>query len=60
MMGKARRMARAIKQSGWNTYVLKEDPACASMCAVIWLAGKTRFINEHGCVGIDAAPPTQS
>jgi hypothetical protein len=47
-------MARAIKKYGWNTYVGK-DTACASMCAVIWLAGKTRFINEDGRVGFHSA-----
>jgi hypothetical protein len=43
-------IARAIRKYGWNTYVEK-DTACVSMCAVIWLAGHTRFINENGRVG---------
>jgi hypothetical protein len=47
-------MARAIKKYGWNTYVGK-DTGCVSMCAVIWLAGKTRFINEDGRVGFHSA-----
>jgi hypothetical protein len=47
-------MARAIKKYGWNTYVGK-DTRCVSMCAVIWLAGKTRFINEDGRVGFHSA-----
>ena len=47
-------MARAIKKYNWNTYVGK-DTKCASMCAVIWLAGKTRFINEDGRVGFHSA-----
>jgi membrane-bound ClpP family serine protease len=47
-------IGRAIKKYGWNTYVEK-DTTCASMCAVIWLAGHTRFINEDGRVGFHSA-----
>jgi hypothetical protein len=47
-------IARAIRKYGWNTYVGKAT-ACASMCAVIWLAGKTHFINEDGRVGFHSA-----
>jgi hypothetical protein len=47
-------IARAIKKYGWNTYVTK-DTACASMCAVIWLAGHTRFVHVNGRVGFHSA-----
>src|SRR4029077_6976785 len=47
-------IGRAIKKYGWNTNVEK-DTMCASMCAVIWLAGHTRFINEDGRVGFHSA-----
>jgi hypothetical protein len=41
-------IARAIKRYGWNTYV---EAPCASMCANIWLAGHTRFINSEAKIG---------
>jgi len=47
-------IARAIKKYGWNTYVAK-DTTCASMCAIIWLAGHKRFVNQDGQVGFHSA-----
>ena len=47
-------IARAIKKYGWKTYVEK-DTVCASMCAVVWLAGKTRFVNETAHLGFHSA-----
>jgi hypothetical protein len=47
-------IARAIKKYGWNTYV-GVHAECASMCAAIWLAGNTRFLNREGLVGFHSA-----
>jgi ATP-dependent protease ClpP protease subunit len=47
-------IARAIKKYGWSTYVAA-DTECTSMCAIIWLAGHTRFINSNGKVGFHSA-----
>ncbi|MBR0801324.1 hypothetical protein JQ615_38855 [Bradyrhizobium jicamae] len=43
-------IARAVHKYGWNTYV-GENIYCTSMCADIWLAGHSRFINSEAKLG---------
>jgi hypothetical protein len=51
-------IARAIKKYEWSTYVAA-DTRCVSMCANIWLAGHTRFVNEHAKVGFHSLSDTR-
>jgi hypothetical protein len=43
-----------IKALGYSTYVASGD-TCASACALIWLAGSTRYMGPAGKVGFHAS-----
>ena len=47
------RIGEAIRLKGYSTYV-DGDVTCASACALIWLAGSTRFLGDDGKVGFHA------
>jgi membrane-bound ClpP family serine protease len=43
-------IAHSIKKYGWSTYVAS-GTTCLSMCANIWLAGRTRYASEKAHIG---------
>jgi hypothetical protein len=43
-----------IRDKGFGTAV-PDDTVCASMCGLIWLAGKPRFLTESSKIGFHAA-----
>ena len=47
-------IGRAIHVAGWSTAVADGD-ACASACALIWLAGTPRFAGPNASIGFHAA-----
>lgn len=47
-------IGRAIRSAGFTTNVAPET-ACASACALAWLAGATRFMHPSALVGFHAA-----
>jgi hypothetical protein len=43
----------AIRKMGWDTIVLS-NKICASACALIWLAGHTRWVGPKAAIGFHA------
>ena len=48
----ALKIGRFIRQRGWDTHV---EFICNSSCALIWLAGESRFRTETAQIGLHAA-----
>jgi hypothetical protein len=46
----ALKIGRLIRQKYFVTFV-KADEVCASACANIWIAGSTRYVQEHSKIG---------
>src|SRR5205823_9267598 len=47
-------IGRYIKNNGFATYV-PGNSVCASGCAMIWLAGKSKMVDENAKIGFHAA-----
>lgn len=47
-------IGRAVRAGGFSTGVAPET-ACASACALVWLAGTTRYMDPTALVGFHAA-----
>lgn len=48
------KIAKLIRQKGYPTVVM-DGNTCASMCAIIWLAGSTRYADDSAEIGFHAA-----
>lgn len=53
MLAPAIEIGKIIRIAGYDTTV-PYDGTCASACALVWLAGKSRWVSDHGRVGFHA------
>lgn len=53
LVGEAIEIGKIIRIKGYNTFVAYDEP-CNSACALIWLAGQNRYLEEGGKVGFHA------
>jgi hypothetical protein len=53
LVGEAIEIGKIIRIKGYNTFVAYDEP-CNSACALVWLAGRSRYLEEGGKVGFHA------